>query len=479
MSLLFISARRTFQSSFSSQRFLLHTSRLLSAENATDIHQFKKQDLKGDYPSSPRRRQYRYYFLSIAAGALIGAIYTLRQSQKYEGLMPEYISNSELLERQAMEARPLPPPVTKHVTFDKPPKQNFPFKLTLYQYVTCPYCCKVRAYLNYYRIPYDIVEVNSVMRSETKWSIYKKVPVVVVEDEQIQLNDSSMIISSIESYLRMPTKTFKNISKLYQSIIDKDEKGKLSFNYPNKYFLVEPLLNDQIDPTKQVQTEKTKHDAIDNKIQPIENTQPSTSFFAKLFSKSKPEREHGLINIGSGNVTTNKETSSQTSYSKSSEQYKLERQWREWVDTKFVHTLSPNIYCTLRQSLNSFRWFSKAGDWEQIFPWYQRWIIVYTGAIIMRGVAGRLKKKHNLNYNVRLSLYECANEWIKAVGDKNFLGGSEPNLADLNVYGVLTAIQGCEAFQDLMNNTKIQPWFERMKHLVEPHFADNHIRAIT
>jgi len=47
------------------------------------------------------------------------------------------------------------------------------------------------------------------------------------------------------------------------------------------------------------------------------------------------------------------------------------------------------------------------------------------------------------------------------------------------VYGILTAIQGCEAFQDLMNNTKIQPWFERMKHLVEPHFVDNRIRATT
>lgn len=62
---------------------------------------------------------------------------------------------------------------------------------------------------------------------------------------------------------------------------------------------------------------------------------------------------------------------------------------------------------------------------------------------------------------------------------RDCLGGSQPNLADLNVYGILTAIQGCEAFQDLMNNTKIQPWFERMKVLVEPHFDDKRIRATT
>ncbi len=60
-----------------------------------------------------------------------------------------------------------------------------------------------------------------------------------------------------------------------------------------------------------------------------------------------------------------------------------------------------------------------------------------------------------------------------------FLGGSEPNLADLNVYGILTAIQGCEAFEDLMTNTKIQPWFERMKNLIEPHRIDTPVRSMS
>lgn len=136
MTILLISVRRTFQSCLNRQNILLRTPRLLSTKIDADVHQSKTQDLKGDYPSSRPRRQYRYYFLSIAAGVLIGTAYTLRQSRKYEGLMPEYLSNTELLERQAMEARPLPPPVTKHVTFNQPPRENFPFKVTLYQYVT-------------------------------------------------------------------------------------------------------------------------------------------------------------------------------------------------------------------------------------------------------------------------------------------------------------------------------------------------------
>ncbi|UJR20674.1 hypothetical protein I4U23_023795 [Adineta vaga] len=459
MALFFLSTSRTLSSALIRRQVLSHTPRLLSSNQCNnDLLQAQKQQLKVERPSatprqSPRLRRYHYYLLSIATGALIGTIYALRQVRKHEGSLPEYVANPELFERKAMETRPLPPPVTKHVTFDAPPRINFPYNLTLYQYVTCPFCCKVRAYLNYNRIPYDIVEVNSVMHTETKWSLYDRVPIVVVENEHIQLNDSSQIVSVIESYLRQPTKTFKNIIKYYKTILEKDQKGNLFFTYPNKYSIIEPSISDRLEIIKSEEK--------------LANSNESKSFFARLFSRSTP-------------TPTPSETKSKVIVSKkSNEENEFERQWREWVDNKFIHALSPNIYCTLRQSLDTFRWFSKAGDWEEIFPWYQRWIIVYLGAIVMRAVAIRLKKKYNLHDDVRLSLYECANEWINAIGDKDFLGGSEPNLADLNVYGILTAIQGCEAFHDLMTKTKIQPWFERMKNLVEPHRIDTLVRAIS
>lgn len=136
MSFLLISAKRTLQSSFVRQQFFVQTSRLLSTQTNAEIPHAQNQQTTGDYPTSNSRRRYRYYLLSIAAGVVIGGAYTLRQSQKYEGLMPEYMSNTEIIERKAMEARPKPPPVTKHITFDEPSKETFPFKLTLYQYVT-------------------------------------------------------------------------------------------------------------------------------------------------------------------------------------------------------------------------------------------------------------------------------------------------------------------------------------------------------
>ena len=63
------------------------------------------------------------------------------------------------------------------------------------------------------------------------------------------------------------------------------------------------------------------------------------------------------------------------------------------------------------------------------------------------------------------------------------MGGAQPNLSDLAVFGVLNAIEGCEAFQvqfffsefeigkhflfqDARASTKIGVWFDRMKAVV-------------
>lgn len=45
------------------------------------------------------------------------------------------------------------------------------------------------AFLDYYDLPYQIVEVNPLSKKEIKWSDYKKVPILMVDGEQ--MNDSS------------------------------------------------------------------------------------------------------------------------------------------------------------------------------------------------------------------------------------------------------------------------------------------------
>jgi hypothetical protein len=139
MSFFVAIANRTVRSNLSRQYLTYRTTtRLLSVDTKNDFQQTTKTSDTSESESkkSSGRRRYGFYFLSIGVGALIGTVYTFRQTQKYEGLMPEYLSNIEIIERQSMENRPVPPPVTKHVTFNNVEKDKFPFKVTLYQYVT-------------------------------------------------------------------------------------------------------------------------------------------------------------------------------------------------------------------------------------------------------------------------------------------------------------------------------------------------------
>lgn len=56
--------------------------------------------------------------------------------------------------------------------------------LTLYQYQNCPFCGKVRAFLDYYGFDYKVVEVNPLWKTELKFSQCKKVPIIIAERMQ-------------------------------------------------------------------------------------------------------------------------------------------------------------------------------------------------------------------------------------------------------------------------------------------------------
>ena len=84
-------------------------------------------------------------------------------------------------------------------------------RLTLYQYEVCPFCCKVKAFLDYHNVPYSCVEVSPFWKKELSFSEYKKVPVLMIEEEEeeeeekqkqsLQLNDSTAIIAELAARL--------------------------------------------------------------------------------------------------------------------------------------------------------------------------------------------------------------------------------------------------------------------------------------
>ncbi|XP_040541826.1 prostaglandin E synthase 2 isoform X1 [Gallus gallus] len=271
-------------------------------------------------------------------------------------------------------------------------------QLTLYQYKTCPFCSKVRAFLDYHGLPYEIVEVNPIMRKEIKFSSYRKVPILLADaGSPLQLNDSSVIISAIKTYLISKRNSLEEIVSFYPPMKTVTEQGKEVLEYGNKYWLMlDEKETKRVYPVKEVRVE--------------------------------------------------------------------EMQWRKWADDWLVHLISPNVYRTPKEALASFDYIVREGKFGTVEGFFAK----YMGAIAMFFISKRLKKRHHLRDDVREDLYEAVDKWVKAIGkNRLFMGGSQPNLADLAVYGVLRVMEGLEAFDDMMVHTKVQPWYQRMEEAIQ------------
>ncbi|GIW23126.1 MAG: hypothetical protein KatS3mg068_2133 [Candidatus Sericytochromatia bacterium] len=219
------------------------------------------------------------------------------------------------------------------------------YDIKLYQYEVCPFCCKVKAYLDYKKLNYEIIEVNPLNKKEIAFSSYKKVPILIFNGEQI--NDSSNIIDKLE--------------ELTVAISNHNEE---------------------------------------------------------------------------------------------------EKKWRDWLDNDFVHVLAPNIYSTINEALQSFDYITKVGKFSPL----QKHFIKISGATAMYFVSKKLRQKHNIE-EPRKILYEKINYWLDNL-KKTFMGGENPNIADLTLFGYLKSIENFRAFYDLRLNTSIDKWFLPMKEFV-------------
>nr|CAD7449354.1 unnamed protein product [Timema bartmani] len=409
------------------------------------------------------------------------------------------------------------------------PTDHTGLQLVLFQYPTCPFCCKVRAFLDYYGFSYDVVEVNPVLRQQIRWSSYKKVPIVVakVEGGYQQLNDSSLIVSSLASYLHDSMGGLPNVLKCYPTINFNDDDGSLRSEIMNRYFL---MFQGDVPTgrTKENITEECRcRKWVDDRLVHVLSQYCSccseerrcrkwvddslVHVLSQYCSCSSEERRYrkwvddSLVHVLSQYCSCFREErrwwkwvddrfvhvlSQYCSCSSEKRRYRKwvadslvhvlsqycscfreERRWRKWVDDRLVHVLSPNVYRTKEEALQAFHWFSEVGEWDKLFSPWERSLVIYVGACAMWLIGKRLKKRHNLKDDVRVSLYDECNNWLKALRKQGtpYLGGQFPNLADLAVFGVLNSIEGCSAFQDLLDNTRIGTWYQLMKDQCQGH----------
>jgi microsomal prostaglandin-E synthase 2 len=78
-------------------------------------------------------------------------------------------------------------------------------QIVVYQYKICPFCSKVKTYLDFLKQPYETVEVNPLTKGEISFSKeYRKVPIMIRLGTQI--NDSDAIIQYITKELKSKEK---------------------------------------------------------------------------------------------------------------------------------------------------------------------------------------------------------------------------------------------------------------------------------
>ncbi|KAI5641360.1 glutaredoxin domain-containing protein [Phthorimaea operculella] len=310
----------------------------------------------------------------------------------------------------------------------------------------CLFCCKVRTYLDARGISYEVVEVDAVLRQAIKWSGYKKVPIVLAKVDggyqvrtYLDARGFGYEVVEVDAVLRQAIKwsgykkvpiVLAKVGGGYQQLLD--STAIIS--------VLETYLRDQSQP-----------------LQEVVKYYPPNSFLTDDGKKASDITNKYFV-MHNAPIQDKNEREAENE----------EREWRQWADKELVHMLSPNVYRTVGEALDTFKWFEEVGGWRQNFPAWECALMVYGGAAAMWLISKRLKARHNIE-DARQALYSSADKWMSAVKQKGtpFLGGQKPNLADISVYGILSSIEGCQAFQDLRNSTTIGKWYDDVKHNLE------------
>ncbi|KAJ9510120.1 hypothetical protein QJQ45_015606, partial [Haematococcus lacustris] len=232
-------------------------------------------------------------------------------------------------------------------------------------------------------VPYSVVEVNPLTKSELKWSSYKKVPVIKLEDGDV-VADSSVIISRIAAEVEA------------------------------------------------------------SKASSVSQSSSSSKGWGVRASKSSSSNTY----------------SAQAAAVSKDAVLEEEAKWRRWVDERFVKVITANIYRSWDESFNTFRYITEQTNWS----WGTREAARLSGALLMWQVGKRMPAKYGIEGDLREALYSDCNKLVDALPPgQPFLGGAEPNLADLSAYGVLKAVWHTPTFEDAMQFSKIAAWYQRVE----------------
>lgn len=135
-----------------------------------------------------------------------------------------------------------------------------------------------------------------------------------------------------------------------------------------------------------------------------------------------------------------------------------QKEWIDFADDELVQILPANIYRTLPEAIDSFKYITKVGK----FPAWKRYYLMLGGAVAMNIVAKKGMKKRGIS-DPRKALAESLEKLAAGLGKSKFLGGSEPDAADLVCHGVLRSVRNMKVWPFIAENKKVLDWYERIE----------------
>ena len=112
----------------------------------------------------------------------------------------------------------------------------------------------------------------------------------------------------------------------------------------------------------------------------------------------------------------------------------------------------------MEESWECFEYTNNVNEWSPINRVGTR----VAGTLAMTMANGKIKKKYGI-VDERKELQLCLNDWVDALGDKQYLHGDKITLPDLMVFGVLRSIEGLSTYIEIMQaNPKLQEWYKRV-----------------
>lgn len=149
----------------------------------------------------------------------------------------------------------------------------------------------------------------------------------------------------------------------------------------------------------------------------------------------------------------------------------VEEQWVRWTDQFLVQCIVLNVYRTLEESAETFRYLLTHSN----FSWWARRSAALSGTVVMWGVAKSRKRKFGVA-DERAALYEAVDSFAEAVqsGGGRFMGGDRPGAVDFNVFGILRSAESCQTERDVLQHCRaVLPWYASMVEVVGPSCAVN------